>query len=117
MEERCSDRIAKRLPFPLSGEEDLHKSEDLGVQSVADSISDMTTRQVNLSSDGLYSSGNGDEGGMSIPLSIRRKLQRDNCHHANQIPVTPIMSTPASNLRRNTILFSADRKFKLQGIV
>ena len=44
MEERCSDRIAKRLPFPLSGEEDLHKSEDLGVQSVADSISDMTTR-------------------------------------------------------------------------
>ena len=152
MEESCTDRIAQRLEFPLSDEEDLHESEDHGVRSVADSISDMTTSSANLSSDRLDSSGNSDEGlGMSIPLSSPRKIPRfirsrardvamsppysgvralrlfdspatpktllDNCHHASQIPVTPILATPAPTRTRTRTLFTAGSAIKSTGTV
>ena len=116
MEESSNDRIAQRFQFPFC-EDDLPKSEIHRVQSDSD-YSSYVTSSVTSSPERLDSSGNSDEGiELSIPLSSPSKLQQDNFHHANQIPVTPIMATPASNQTRNTTLYSAGLEIKSTGIV
>jgi hypothetical protein len=117
LEESSTNRIAQRFEFPFCNEDDLPKSEIHRVESNSD-YSSYVTNLVTFYPDRLESFERSDEGlGLRNPLSSPSKLHQDNCHHADQIPVTSIMATPASNQTRNTALNSTGSEIKSTGIV
>ncbi len=117
MEESSNDPITQHFEFLFCVEDDFPKSR---IHRIANSVesdseySSYTSSSATSSPAKSDSSGSNDE---ELPHSRPSKLQQDNCHHANQITVTPIKATPASNQTRNTALYSAGSEIKSTGIV
>ena len=102
MGENCTARIARRLQFSPSGEDDLHESEDHGVRSVADL--NISMGSAHLSPDQLNSFRVRSRRLFESPATPKLLV---NGRDANRTPATAIMATPAPTRTRARALFTA----------
>jgi hypothetical protein len=87
MGENCTTRIARRIRFSLSDEDEIHESEDHRVRSVAYSTLNMSKSSSNLSSDQLNSFRVRSRRLFDSPETPKMSVDG---HHSNQTSVTPM---------------------------